>query len=473
MARIWSDEGKLATWLEVELAATAAWAELGVVPEEAAAAHRRDDPAERGARGRARGDPPPRHRRVRRRRRRAARRGGPLVPLRPHLLGRRRHRAFAADARGGRADPRGSRPRVRRRHRPRRGAPRDAADRPHARRPRRADDLRAQARRLGIRARARSRAGRAGARGDARRQALGRRRHLRRDRSRARALACERLGLEPAPTSTQILQRDRHAELLTALAVVASSLDSFALEIRHLARTEVGEVQEPFGRGQKGSSAMPHKRNPVVAERICGLARVVRACALVGLENVALWHERDISHSSAERVVDSRRIPRARLHARPLRLARGGPRRAARADAPQPRGEPLPLLQPARAATRSSSRASHATTPTGSCSARDARLGGGARLPRALPHRRRDRLARRPRLGLRPHRVHAPRRHRLRPSRSSQGGAASMPETHTRVRKGPRASTRSTTSACCSSHPTGSRPSTSSCRPRSRTRDVS
>src|ERR1700751_3254718 len=115
-------------------------------------------------------------------------------------------------------------------------------------------------------------------------------------------LACERLGLDPAPTSTQIIQRDRHAELLSALAVVASSLDSFALEIRHLARTEVGEVQEPFAGGQKGSSPRPHKPNPVVAERICGLARVVRAQALVGLENVALWHERDISHSSAERV---------------------------------------------------------------------------------------------------------------------------------------------------------------------------
>ena len=115
--------------------------------------------------------------------------------------------------------------------------------------------------------------------------------------------ACERLGLEPAPVSTQILQRDRHAELLSALAVTAASLEKFALEVRHLARTEVGEVQEPFGRRQKGSSAMPHKRNPVVAERICGLARVVRAAATVGLENVALWHERDISHSSAERVV--------------------------------------------------------------------------------------------------------------------------------------------------------------------------
>ena len=116
-------------------------------------------------------------------------------------------------------------------------------------------------------------------------------------------VACERLGLEPAPTSTQILQRDRHAELLSVLAVMAASLEKFALEIRHLARTEVGEVQEPFGRRQKGSSAMPHKRNPVVAERICGLSRIVRAAATVGLENVALWHERDISHSSAERVV--------------------------------------------------------------------------------------------------------------------------------------------------------------------------
>ena len=116
-------------------------------------------------------------------------------------------------------------------------------------------------------------------------------------------LACERLGLEPDPVSTQIVQRDRHAELLSALALVAASLDKFALEIRHLARTEVSEVAEPFGKGQKGSSAMPHKRNPVVAERICGLARVVRANAIVGLENVALWHERDISHSSAERVV--------------------------------------------------------------------------------------------------------------------------------------------------------------------------
>ena len=116
-------------------------------------------------------------------------------------------------------------------------------------------------------------------------------------------IACDRLGLEPAPSSTQILQRDRHAELLAALALLASSLDRFATEIRHLSRTEVREVEEPFGRGQKGSSAMPHKRNPITAERISGLARVVRANAIVGFENVALWHERDISHSAAERVV--------------------------------------------------------------------------------------------------------------------------------------------------------------------------
>jgi adenylosuccinate lyase len=116
-------------------------------------------------------------------------------------------------------------------------------------------------------------------------------------------VACERLGLEPEPVSTQILQRDRHADLLSALALLASSLEKFALEIRHLTRTEVDEVAEPFGRAQKGSSAMPHKRNPVIAERICGLARVVRAAVQVGLENVPLWHERDISHSSAERIV--------------------------------------------------------------------------------------------------------------------------------------------------------------------------
>src|ERR671922_166510 len=116
-------------------------------------------------------------------------------------------------------------------------------------------------------------------------------------------IVCAELGLEPDPLSTQVIARDRHAELLSALALLATSLERFALEIRHLARTEVREVEEAFARGMKGSSAMPHKRNPKVAERLCGLARVVRAAALVGFENVPLWHERDISQSSAERVV--------------------------------------------------------------------------------------------------------------------------------------------------------------------------
>ncbi len=114
---------------------------------------------------------------------------------------------------------------------------------------------------------------------------------------------CERLGLKVAAVSTQIIQRDRYAEYLSTLAIIASSLDKFALNVRHWQRTEVREAQERFAKGQKGSSAMPHKRNPIISERICGMARVIRANSLVGLENVALWHERDISHSSAERVV--------------------------------------------------------------------------------------------------------------------------------------------------------------------------
>jgi len=111
------------------------------------------------------------------------------------------------------------------------------------------------------------------------------------------------LGLRPEEISTQVVPRDRHAEVCGAIALTGAGLERFAIEIRNLQRTEVREVEEPFAPGQKGSSAMPHKRNPITAERICGLARVVRAHALVGLENVALWHERDISHSSAERVV--------------------------------------------------------------------------------------------------------------------------------------------------------------------------
>src|SRR5438552_1533459 len=117
------------------------------------------------------------------------------------------------------------------------------------------------------------------------------------------AFVCEHLGLKPAPASNQIVQRDRHAAYLTALALLASSIEKFATEIRHLQRTEVLEAEEPFTPGQKGSSAMPHKRNPIISENLCGLARLVRANSIAAMENITLWHERDISHSSVERVI--------------------------------------------------------------------------------------------------------------------------------------------------------------------------
>jgi adenylosuccinate lyase len=114
---------------------------------------------------------------------------------------------------------------------------------------------------------------------------------------------CTRLGLTPVPISSQVIQRDRHAQLMTTLAILAGSLETFALEIRGLQKTELGEVEEPFAKGQKGSSAMPHKRNPIGSEQVVGLTRVIRSYALTALENIALWHERDISHSSAERII--------------------------------------------------------------------------------------------------------------------------------------------------------------------------
>lgn len=117
------------------------------------------------------------------------------------------------------------------------------------------------------------------------------------------AHVCDKLGLAPAQCSTQVLQRDRHAEYVSAIAITGSSLDKFALEMRGLQRSEILEAEEPFRSGQKGSSAMPHKRNPILCERICGLARVLRANAMAAMEDVALWHERDISHSSVERVI--------------------------------------------------------------------------------------------------------------------------------------------------------------------------
>src|SRR5437667_2665424 len=301
MARIWSDEGKLAAWLEVELAATAAWTELGVVPGDAAA--------------RIAEASPPSAARVAELEATLHHDTAAFVDAVTEQLGEEGRwfhygltssdvvdtalslqireagalilggidQAFAGVA--ARAEEHRETLQIGRTH-----------------------GVHAEPTTFGLKlagwafelARGRERVARAleGMRVGKLSGAVGTYAATDPDLER---LACERLGLEPAPTSTQIIQRDRHAELLTALAVVASSLDAFALEVRHLARTEVRELQEPFGPGQKGSSAMPHKRNPVVAERICGLARVVRACSLIGLENVALWHERDISHSSAER----------------------------------------------------------------------------------------------------------------------------------------------------------------------------
>jgi adenylosuccinate lyase len=176
-------------------------------------------------------------------------------------------------------------------------------DRPDARRPRRADDLRAQ---TGVMVR------RAGARPGADPPgpdivsvgkisgAVGTFAHL---PPSVESDVCRTLGLHPAAVTSQVIQRDRHAELLSTLAITGSSLEKFALEIRGLQRTEIGEVEEPFAAGQKGSSAMPHKRNPIGCEQIVGLARVLRGNALAAMENIALWHERDISHSSVERVI--------------------------------------------------------------------------------------------------------------------------------------------------------------------------
>ena len=186
----------------------------------------------------------------------------------------------------------------------RRRASADADDRPHARRACRADDLRAQAgalvRGAGARRRARSARARQVVSVGKLSGAVGTFAHL---PPAIEADVCRALGLEPAPVASQVIQRDRHAELLSALAITGSSLEKFALEIRGLQKTEIGEVEEPFAKGQKGSSAMPHKRNPIGCEQIVGLARLLRGNAVAAFENNALWHERDISHSSVERVI--------------------------------------------------------------------------------------------------------------------------------------------------------------------------
>jgi adenylosuccinate lyase len=304
MTRVWSEERKLETWLEVELAATEAWAELGVVPAEAA----------RTIRERAR---PPTAEAVAKRERATGHDLAAFVDCVAADLGEEGRwlhygltssdvvdTALALQVREAGAllleGIDGALAAVVRRAEEHRATP--TIGRTHG--------VHAEPTTFGLklagwafeldRGRTRLRRALDGMRVGKLSGAVGT--YAATDPELER-LACEKLGLEPEPVSTQVVPRDRHAELLGALALVASSLERFALEIRHLARTEVREVEEPFAAGQKGSSAMPHKRNPIVAERICGLARVVRAAATVGYENVPLWHERDISHSSAERVV--------------------------------------------------------------------------------------------------------------------------------------------------------------------------
>ena len=230
-------------------------------------------------------------------------------------------------------------------------ARRHAVRRAHARDPRRADDVRRQARRLRVRGRPQRRSGWS-ARSRRPRSARSRAPSAptRRPRRSSRRRVLARLGLGREPVSTQVVARDRHAELLEAIALAGAGLERFATEIRHLARTEVGEVREPFGAGQKGSSSMPHKRNPIKSEQVAGLARVLRGNAQAALENVALWHERDISHSSVERIIlpDSTSLL-DHMQRRVLALVRGDGRRR-RADAREPRADPRGAVLPAGAA---------------------------------------------------------------------------------------------------------------------------
>ena len=186
---------------------------------------------------------------------------------------------------------------------------------------------------------------------------------------RVEAYVCKKLGLEPDRISTQIVQRDRHAEFMSALALVGCSIDRWALEFRHLQRTEVLEAEEFFAAGQKGSSAMPHKRNPITCERLCGLARVLRGNALAAMENVALWHERDISHSSVERIIlpDSTTLLDYMLVDADGRC--GQAVGLSRADEGQPRIEQGTDLFAGGVAGAHDARASPGRRPTRSCSA--------------------------------------------------------------------------------------------------------
>ena len=303
MGRIWSDQRRYETWLLVETAAAEAMAAAGIVPPDAAR-----DIRERGAFDIARIDEIEQTTQhdVIAFTTAVAEKVGPsarwlhfgmtssdVIDTAQALQMREACDVILKDLHAL----------VRRHPRSRDRTPPDSDDRPHARRARRADDLRVEARAVVCRDRPRHRARAARARGDQRRQTLGRGRDLcasaTRDRGRRLPAAgsragCGRLAGDPARSARRAL---------AALAITGASLEKFALEIRGLQKTEIGEVEEPFAKGQKGSSAMPHKRNPIGCEQVVGLARLLRGNAHAALENVALWHERDISHSSVERII--------------------------------------------------------------------------------------------------------------------------------------------------------------------------
>ena len=380
IADLFTDEARFAAWLEVEVLAVEAWAELGVVPAE----HARAGPRARRLRRRrpctnARRSPTTTSPRSSTSCRSASARrparwvhygltSSDVVDTALALQMTRALDAIIPAAAAARRRDRRTCARV----------PRHADGRPHARHPRGADDVRREARAVGDAGAPRSRAAAARARRRSR-SASCRARSVRTPTSiRASSSTCaSSSGLRPVP-ATQVLARDRHAEVMYACASLGATIESFALEIRHLQRTEVREVEEPFREGeQKGSSAMPHKRNPVKSEQLCGLARVLRGNLQAALEDVALWHERDISHSSVERVIvpDSLMLAyymtvRFTTIATDMRVLSGP-------HAAQHRRVVRARVQPAGAARAGRSRARRATTPTGSCSA--TRCGRGRR----------------------------------------------------------------------------------------------
>ena len=331
MGRIWSDQRRYETWLLVETAAAEAMAAAGIIPAEAARDIRERGGVRHRPYRRDRADHPARRDCLHHRGRRKRRPVGAMAPFRHDLVGRHRHGAGAADAGGLRRHPQDLDGAGRRGPRSRDRAPTDADDRPHARRPRRADDLRTEAGALvrGARSRHRTRRGGPGD-GDRVGKLPAPSARSRTCRRKSKPTSAAGWGSRPAPVASQVIQRDRHAELLAALAITAASLEKFALEIRGLQKTEIGEVEEPFAKGQKGSSAMPHKRNPIGCEQIVGLARLVRAnCQAALREHRALARARHLALVGRARD-PARQLHRARSHAAPVYQDRAGHGRAIR-----------------------------------------------------------------------------------------------------------------------------------------------